>query len=255
MTQSLGAFQLFLAEHDGDVGVQLEDRCGNFGGDGTEERAMQDVLLQLTVGDQNDLLCLHDRDHPHRDCLSRHLIFVFEETGVCADGGLVQIDHVRALDEYAGGLVEADVTVNADAEQLQVDAAQALDACIILGTLCIHILGTAVGDEGVFGTDVDVVEEVGLHEVTVALRIVFGQSRVLIKVDGGYLGEIEITLVVPIGELTVDTEGRGAGCQTDNALRLHDDLCGDNVCRLAAELFLGGNGDEFHGVFFLSLYL
>ena len=91
--------------------MQLQDRSGNGGGDGAEECLLQNLLLCLSVCDQKNLLCLHNGKHTHCNCLTRNVVDAFKETGICHNGGLVQIYNVRSLYEFIGRLVKANVTV------------------------------------------------------------------------------------------------------------------------------------------------
>ena len=54
---------------------------------------------------------------------------------------------------------------------LQVRITERADQLVIAGTLGGGVCGKAVGDVGVFGTDIDMVKEIGLHEVAVALIV------------------------------------------------------------------------------------
>ena len=53
---------------------------------------------------------------------------------------------------------------------------------------------------------VDVVEEIGLQKVSMALRIVFVKAYVFVQAKCGRIGEINVSLCVPIRELTVNAK-------------------------------------------------
>ena len=125
---------------------------------------------------------------------------------------------------------------DACAQQLQVDAAHAVDDLVVLGAGCVRIGVGAVRQVDAGGVDVDVVEQVAVHEAPVAFRVVLGQAAVLVQVHGGDLREINVALVVPLHQLLVGPHRGTAGGQTQHAIGLHDDLCGNNVCRLAGHV-------------------
>ncbi len=238
----------FLAVHHRNVGVELKDRRGDRGRDRSEERLFENFLLRLAVGNEQDLLCLQDRNHSHRNGLLRDLVYTVEEARIRLDRRLVQIDHVRVLDENVGRLVESDVSVQTDPEQLQIDPAQAIDPRVVLGALARKVRRASVGNKGVLTTDVDVIEKVFLHKITVALRVILTQPNVFVQIDRDRLAEVNVALVVPLDELTVNANGRGPRRKTQHTVRLHDDLRRDDVCRLTAELAVIFDCNEFHSI-------
>ena len=65
----------------------------------------------------------------------------------------------------------------------------------------------SVRNEGALFVDVDMIEQVGVHEVTIALIILRRESFVLVQVNGGDFGKVQIPLVVPFDQLLVGTIG------------------------------------------------
>ena len=80
--------QSFLVSDDGAVGVQLQNRSRNLGIDRAGDSSLDCSSLILAVGDQQQLLCLHDAPDTHGVSLLGHIITGFEETGVGIDGGV-----------------------------------------------------------------------------------------------------------------------------------------------------------------------
>ena len=87
--------------------------------------------------------------------------------------------------------VEADVTVSADAEDLEIDPAGPDDRVFEIETVPLKVLVSngAVRDVDVPGGDVDVVKQVGVHEVPVALLVLALETEVLVEVEGRHVGE------------------------------------------------------------------
>mgnify|MGYP003300403364 CR=1 FL=1 len=236
-----------LVGHQSEVGVHLQDGSGDLGGDGAEEGLLDDLGLVLAGGDQQDLAGVHDGADAHGVGLTGHIVLGGEEALVGLDGLLGQIDAVGAHGEVIGGLVEADVAVVADAQQLQIHAADSLDDGIVLsaGGLGIGIL--TVGNVDGIGTDIHMVEQVLVHEVPVALVVGAGQAAVLVQVDGGDLSEAQIADLVPVlDQALVGADGGAAGGQTQNAVGLGDDLGSDDVGGLAGHLSVVLGFDDSH---------
>ena len=121
------------------------------------------------------------------------------------------------------------MAVAAQAQQLQVGVAQGADQLVIPGALGVGVGGQTVGHMGLGNVDIDVVEEVGLHEVTVALVMRRGQPLVLVQIHGLDFLEAEVALLVPDSQLLVGTHGGGTGGQAQHAVGLADDLGGNEV--------------------------
>ena len=143
-------------------------------------------------------------------------------------------------------LVEADVAVGAEAQQLQVDAAHAVDDVVVLGAGVGRVGVGAVGQMDGLGADVHMVEQVLVHEAPIAFGVLFGQSAVLVEVDGGHFGEVEVALVIPLHQLCVSAHRGASGRQTQHTVRFHDDLRGDDVCRLAGHILVVFCTNDLH---------
>ena len=86
--------------------------------------------------------------------------------------------------------------------------------------------------------DVDMVEQIGVHEITVALIILRGESFVLVQIYAGYTCEVEIAFVVPLDELFVGADRRRTCCKTKYCVWFHNHLCGDDVCCFSAHIMI-----------------
>ena len=137
---------------------------------------------------------------------------VFKEMGVGGDGALRQGHLMGAAGKAAVRLVEANVSVAADAQQLQVDAVMLLDDPVILGALQSAVGLGAVRQKASVRRDIDMVEEILPHEAAVALGMVPGQAAVFVQVDGNRLPEIQLALLIPLNQMTVGADGGGACC-------------------------------------------
>ena len=95
--------------------------------------------------------------------------------------------------------------------------------------------------------DVDVVEQVVTHEEVIALRVIMVEAAVLVQVVGADLGEIAVPVLAGLNEVLVGADGRGAGGEAEHAVRLQDDLSGDDVRRFAAHVLVILGVNDLHG--------
>ena len=91
---------------------------------------------------------------------------------------------MRARGQLARRLVEPDVTVGADSEDDEVDSAGGGDRAFVALALGVEIGGAAVEEPDVLGRDVDVREEVLVHETAIAAGSVGAQADEFIEIEG-----------------------------------------------------------------------
>ena len=106
-----------------------------------------------------------------------------------------------------------------DAEDLQVDAAGVGDRLLVGGARGgdPRLRQTPVGEVHVLGTNVDVVEEMLLHEAAVALMARRIDRPVLVEIEGDDVREGEAILAMHANEFLVERGRRGAGREAEHA--------------------------------------
>ena len=208
---------------------ELKDGGGNIGGYGTEERLFKNFCLTLTHCEKENLISVHNLTNAHGKCPGGNILTLCKEASVCIDGRVGEVNKACALGEGNIGLIEADVTVITDTENLHVNAAHGCDNCIVSCALCLGISGKTVGEIGVLFLNINVVEEIVMHKVGVALVVVGGKSNVLVEVYALYIGEGNLALVVSCDKLGIHTDGRRAGCKTENGVLLALKNSGDYI--------------------------
>ena len=196
--------------------MELQDGSGNLGGHGAAEGLVENLLLVGAGGYQNHLPGCHHGADAHGVSSGGNLVNGVEEALVGLTGNLLQLYLMGHGREMVGGLVEADVAVVANAQQLQVHPAPLLNLLLISLAHGRHVLGLAVGNDGVLGLDVHMIEQVLLHEVPVALGMVPGQALVLVQVGGTNPGKINLTGLAALHQLPVQGQGAGTGSQAQN---------------------------------------
>ena len=211
-----------------------------------EERLLDDPGLVLAGDDHQHLAGAHDGVGAHGVRLARHLVPGGEEALVGLNGLLGQVDAVGAHVKGVARLVEADVAVVADAQQLQIDAAQAGDHRVIALALGLRVHVGAVRQVDAVFRDVHMIEQVPVHEAPVALPVLARQAAVLVQVYRGDLGKVEVSALVPLDQVLVGAHRGTAGRQAEHAVRLVDDLRGDDGRSLAGHLVVILGADDSH---------
>ena len=111
--------------------MPLQERRGHLDVDVAFDGALHDARLVFARGDDRDFARVENRRHAHRDGFARH-VFLAEEIGRCVSARhRVERDQSRAAVGARSGLIEADVSRLADAKNLKVDSASALDRQLV----------------------------------------------------------------------------------------------------------------------------
>src|SRR5262245_63713975 len=113
-----------------------------------------------------------------------------EERGIRAACLLTQTCSVRRRDQRARGFVEADVPVETQPENLEIDAASSLNRPLVADAFLGEIHRRAVQQMSPADVEVDVIEQVPAHETVIAARIVVRQPGELVEVERGGAGEV-----------------------------------------------------------------
>ncbi|VXA82643.1 conserved hypothetical protein [Aeromonas veronii] len=227
-TADVGGFQLLevangldlelhgggLVAHHHSLRMQLQGGDGPHVVDAAFYGGLQGQCLAVTGDQDHDLFRIHQGADTHGQRQLGHLLHVAAEEAGVGDTGIFG----QGLDPGAGGegrgrFVECDVAVVTHAPHEQVDLAVGLDFVFVALALGHQILGIAVEDVDVFGTNVDVTEEVVVHEAVVALRVIFRQADVLVHVEGDHVLEAHFTGFVQLDQALVGVERGATGGQ------------------------------------------
>ena len=105
--------------------------------------------------------------------------------------------------------------VAADAQQLHVDAAGALDRGFVAAAIIVYVFqrNSAVGNVYVLRRNVHVAQEVIVHPAVVALQLIRLYPVVFVEVEGHNAGEVEPLFAVQPNQLTINAQRRRAGRQ------------------------------------------
>ena len=113
---------------------------------------------------------------------------------------------MRTLGEILVRLVESNVSVQAHAEQLQVNAARRLNGCIVALALPLGVKLRAVRQIDALCRHIHRVEEVFVHEIVIALVVIGCQAAIFVQIEGRAAAEVHITLVIPFNQLLVNAD-------------------------------------------------
>jgi hypothetical protein len=145
------------------------------------------------------------------------------------------------------------VAVNTGAAQEQVDAAVGSDLILVALALSFQILSHAVENVDVLCGDVDMVEEIIVHEVPVALVMLTGQTNILVHVESNNILEGHFTSLVLLDQALIDTQRGGASGQAQNkwtvCLVIIDSI-GNVISCPCTHLIVVVFNNEFHSISF-----
>src|SRR5262249_60071141 len=116
-------------------------------------------------------------------------------------------------------LVEADVTVAADAKDLQINSAGVLDRLLVRVAVAVVVpFDCAVRNMNVLLRNIDAREEMLAHEKAKALRMCPRKAEIFVEVKGDDTGEVERLLAVQARQFLVHADCRTAGSQAQTRI-------------------------------------
>ena len=118
------------------------------------------------------------------------------------------------------GLVKSDMTVLTYSENLEINTSYGVYHSLVHKALGICVLCQSVRNVCARHIDIYSAEKMLIHKITIAL-IVIGRNRiVLIKVKGGHVREIYLSVLIHLYKIIVKTYWRRAGRQAKHAVGL-----------------------------------
>ncbi len=238
--------RIFVEDHRG-AGVKLESGTGTNCGERTFDHVFDGADFRGTEREEQAAARIKDGADAHRECVFRHGVEGAEDRAVITERLLGEDLNPRARAERAGGLIEADVTVAAEAEELDVDAARVEDALFVAAALGVKIGRRANGHVGALLVDVDVAEEIFPHEIPVGLVVGAGEADILVEVERRDPAEVEALVAMQADELLVKTERSATGGEAEDGFGFFADDPGDNFRAEEAADFGIVADEDFHG--------
>ena len=134
----------------------------------------------------------------------------------------------------------------ADAEQLQVNAAEPLDGGFVAAAFLVQVAREAIGQVGVPRINVHVAEQVVIHVVPIRVRVGREQADILVEVERAAEREVELLGLMDADEVAIDAFHRLAGRQAENEIRVGAQLAGDDASNQGRSGLLVRLYDYFH---------
>jgi hypothetical protein len=145
-----------------------------------------DALLQChclmsTSDDNHNFSCFkHSLDAHRQGHLWDLLQVIIEESRVRKDSVIGQRLHSGPARQAGARLVECDVSIWSNSSKEKIDAANSLDFGLILHALRFKVRRIPIEDVDIGRVDIDVAEEMLIHERVVRLRVFAGNTDVLV---------------------------------------------------------------------------
>jgi len=180
---------------------------------------LDDLRLLLAPCDQDDALGAEYRAETHRDGLVRYVVDTVEDRGGRLAAFVAESYQPGAGIGVRAGLVEADLSLNARAENHQVDAVVLLDLRLVLAAESGHFVlrQRTVRDMDVLGGDVHQIEQALVDRVVAALEL-FGRDREkLVETEYDDVPETQTLATVQFDQGPEYAYGRLAGGDAQHA--------------------------------------
>ena len=128
-------------------------------------------------------------------------------------------------------LVKSDVPVVSQAQKLQINTACLRNCVFVCIASRLGVLHRTVGDMCLLDVDIDVVEKVVLHKVTVALVVSSRQSAIFVEIERLRIREADLARVARAHELGIQANRGRARREAEDTVRLRLQLLRDHVRR------------------------
>ena len=238
--------RIFVEDHGG-ARVELQRGAGANRGERAFDHVFDGADFGGAEGEQQAASRVENGADAHRERVLRHRVEGTEDGAIIAECLFGEDLDPRARTQRAGGFVETDVAVAAEAEELDVDPAGVENALFVTAALGVKIGRRAVGHVGALWVDVDVAEEIFPHEIPVGLVVRAGEADILVEVKGRHAAEIEPFVAVETDEFLIEAERGAAGGEAEDGVGFFADDAGDDLGTEDAADFGAVADENFHG--------
>ncbi len=94
--------------------------------------------------------------------------------------------------------------------------------------------------------DVDVIEEIALHEMVVTLRMGCRQAQIFVEIERDNVPKVDSTLLVELHHLAIRPERRASRSKAENKIRHTVNGLRDNARGPLAQLLVIGGDENQH---------
>ena len=229
--------------------MHLQNGCRNLRSYRSEECIFYSLSLIFTADNYQDLLCHHNGLDTHGICLFRNIVDGCKESLVRLDGTLSQIYAVSLSLKSLARLIKSNMSVMSQSQKLQVYTASRTDHFFISFALCICIRIHTVGQMGSLWIDIDIIKQIMIHKIEIALIILSRKTSVLVQIHSRHITKVQISFFIPFDQLLIGSNRSRTSSQSKYTIRFHDHLCRNDVCCLTAHVIVIFCFDNFHDVF------
>ena len=180
------------------------------------------LRLIRSAGNQKHFPRTHNRSDAHGQRLMRNIFLPFKQSGVRINRTLGQIDQMRSLRKVLRRLIKTNVPVAPDPEKLKINAAQIRYQFIITFAFFFYAPGNTVRNIRICLVNIDMVKQIVVHEIAVALIMGSRKAAILIQISGFYPGKIKQAIFIPPDQFSVSPDRGGPGRQSQHTIRFQN---------------------------------
>ena len=141
--------------------------------------------------------CVQQRTHAYGQRIFRHLVDVaVKEAGVCHAGVMGQRFDTRTGSQGRSRFVKRDMAVVAYAAHKQVNFTVRTDFFFIITAFRIDIRRVTVEQVNIFCWNINVIEEIAMHEAVVAFRVFFRKANIFVHVERHHMLKADLARFV-----------------------------------------------------------
>ena len=106
------------------------------------------------------------------------------------------------------GLVERNMSVNTATTEEEVNSAVGCDLVLIALALCLKILYHSIENVYVLCGDIDVIKEIVVHKVPIALIVLLGKTEIFVHIERNYVLKRKLAVFVHLCKVLIYAQGR-----------------------------------------------
>jgi hypothetical protein len=197
----------------------LKERRTDLVADRAFNRFFHDGCLGISPGEEDDAAGFKNGAATHGDRVGRNVGQFTEGWGCILAGHWIEMNAAGARFLWRTRLVEADVAGAPDAEKLEVKSTCLTDRFFVGGAMRVDLIlwHDPARKVDVGCRNVDVIEQIPVHESPVALRMIAIETEVFIEVEGDDPGERQALFLMETDQFTVEGDRGAARGKTENS--------------------------------------
>src|SRR5260221_4780353 len=161
--------------------------------------------FRLAPGKQQNLAGLKDSANSHGNRVGRDIGFATKVPGSIPSSQAIKSYHPSPRVRARSGLVKPDVTSPTNSHDLNIDPAGFLYLALVVSTVFEYLItfGQTGGHMRLFGWQIDMTEELNLHEMPITLRMIGRETIIFIEIEGNNVAERKTFLSIQANQFLV----------------------------------------------------